>query len=74
MKRAMRINPDDNIATLIILQSAVPPISGIPIVTEREGGNRSITNQFILASFVFSIVSIPLVFTIFDRVFPNILG
>ncbi|MFH1169890.1 MAG: AEC family transporter [Chloroflexota bacterium] len=65
----MLVRPDYNIALLIMLESAVPPITGIPIVTEREGGNRSITNQFILASFVFSIITIPLVFLIFNRVF-----
>lgn len=64
------IHPDYNIALLIILQSAVPPITGIPIVTERAGGNRAITNQFILASFVFSIVSIPLIFNLFSTFFP----
>lgn len=64
------IHPDYNIALLIILQSAVPPITGIPIVTERAGGNRAITNQFILASFVFSIVSIPLIFNLFSAFFP----
>lgn len=64
------IHPDYNIALMIILQSAVPPITGIPIVTERAGGNRAITNQFILASFVFSIVSIPLIFNLFSTFFP----
>ena len=64
------IHPDYNIALLIILQSAVPPITGIPIVTERAGGNRAITNQFILASFIFSIVSIPLIFNLFSTFFP----
>lgn len=64
------IHPDYNIALIIILQSAVPPITGIPIVTEREGGNRAITNQFILASFVFSIISIPAIFTLFSMFFP----
>jgi len=64
------IHPDYNIALVIILQSAVPPITGIPIVTERAGGNRAITNQFILASFVFSIVSIPLIFNLFSTFFP----
>jgi len=64
------IHPDYNVALLFILQSAVPPITGIPIVTEREGGNRAITNQFILASFIFSIISIPVIFNLFNTFFP----
>jgi hypothetical protein len=58
------------IAMIMFLESAVPPITGIPIDTERQGGNRSITNQFILASFVFSILSIPLMFNLFTLYFP----
>ena len=62
--------PDYPVALIMFLQSAAPPITGIPIQTQRHGGNSSITNQFILASFVFSIVSIPLMFSLFARYFP----
>ena len=58
------------VALIMFLESAVPPISGIPIHTQRHGGNSSITNQFILASFVFSILSIPVMFNLFSRYFP----
>jgi predicted permease len=58
------------VALIMFLESAVPPITGIPIQTQRHGGNSSITNQFILASFVFSILSIPLMFSLFTRYFP----
>jgi predicted permease len=58
------------IAMILFLQSAIPPITAIPIDAERQGGNRSITNQFILASFVFSILSIPFMFNLFARYFP----
>jgi predicted permease len=64
------VRPAYPIALIIFLQSAVPPITGIPIQTRRHGGNWSITNQFILASFVFSIFSIPLMFILFTRYFP----
>jgi malate permease and related proteins len=64
------VRPAYNIALFILLQAAVPPITGIPIMTEREGGNRSITNQFILASFVFSILSVPAMFNLFNMFFP----
>lgn len=64
------IRPAYPVALIIFLESAVPPITGIPIQTLRYGGNASITNQFILASFVFSIFSIPLMFSLFARYFP----
>jgi len=62
--------PGYNMALLLLLESAVPPITGTSIQAEREGGNASIANQFILASFAVSVVSIPLVFILFSRFFP----
>lgn len=64
------LKPSYNIALLFILQSAVPPITGIPIVTERVGGNKSITTQFVFAGFVFSMISIPAIFHLFNQFFP----
>jgi predicted permease len=64
------VRPDYNIALLVLLESAVPPITGTSIQAERAGGNASIANQFILASFAVSVVSIPLVFIFFSRFFP----
>jgi predicted permease len=64
------IRPDYNVALIMMLESAVPPITAVPVVAEREGGNVSISNQFILSSFVFSIISIPLMFTLFSTFFP----
>lgn len=64
------IRPAYPIALIVFLQSAAPPITGIPIQTGRQGGNVSITNQFILASFIFSMLSVPLMFTLFTRYFP----
>jgi predicted permease len=58
------------IALIFILQSAVPPITATPILTERAGGNKSISNQFVFASFIFSIISVPLVFWLFNQYFP----
>jgi predicted permease len=64
------LRPSYNIALLFILQSAVPPITGIPIVTERVGGNKSITTQFVFASFAFSVISVPAIFNLFSQFFP----
>jgi malate permease and related proteins len=64
------IRPDYPVAFILMLEAALPPITAIPVFTEREGGNRAITSQFILASFVFSIVSIPAVIYLFSLFFP----
>jgi predicted permease len=64
------LRPTYPVALIIFLESAVPPITGIPIQTQRHGGNSSITNQFILSSFIFSVLSIPLMFNLFTRYFP----
>jgi hypothetical protein len=64
------LKPDFPVALIIIMQASVPPITAIPIFTERSGGNRAITNQFIVASFVFSITSIPAMIFLFSRFFP----
>jgi len=63
------VQPPYPIALIMFLESAAPPITGIPIQAQRHGGNSSITNQFILVSFVFSIFSIPLMFNLFTRYF-----
>ncbi len=62
--------PAYNIALLFILQSAIPPVTATPILTERAGGNKSISNQFVFSSFIFSIISVPAIFHLFSRFFP----
>lgn len=59
-----------SISLLLILESAVPPITGTPIVTERAEGNKSISTQFVFTSFVFSVISIPAIFYLFNRFSP----
>ena len=64
------LRPDSTIALIVILQAAVPPITAIPILVERCGGNRAIASQFVLASFIFCILSIPASLYLFSRFFP----
>jgi malate permease and related proteins len=64
------IHPEYSIAFILMVQAAIPPITAIPIFAERSGGNRAIASQFIVASFIFSIVSIPTVMLLFSRFFP----
>jgi predicted permease len=53
------IHPAYEIALIILLQSAVPPVTAVPLVTERCGGDRFIVNQFMVASFLVSLVTLP---------------
>lgn len=64
------LRPDFPIALIVMLQAVVPPITAIPILVERCGGNRRVVSQFVLASFVFSIASIPTFIYLFNRFFP----
>ncbi|MDG6218487.1 MAG: AEC family transporter [Candidatus Thermoplasmatota archaeon] len=53
---------------LLFLQSAVPPITAIPVVTKRLGGNDGLTGQFVVSSFLFSLISLPLMIVLYDVV------
>ena len=64
------LRPDSTIALIVMLQAAVPPITAIPMLVERCGGNRQIASQFVVASFILSILSIPAVIYLFNRFFP----
>ena len=57
------------IAFIMFLQSAVPPVTAIPMVTERMNGNHELTSQFTMASFILSLVSIPLMVYIYQLFF-----
>ena len=64
------LRPDSTIALIVMLQAAVPPITAIPILVERCGANRQIASRFVVASFIFSILSIPASLYLFSRFFP----
>ena len=66
----LAIRPPYPIAMIIFLQSTVPPITAIPIVTQRQGGDFAITNQFIVASYLTLLVSVPVMFSLFSVYFP----
>lgn len=65
------MRPAYHIALLILLQGAVPTISAVPLVTERSGGDRAIVNQFIVVSFIFSLISIPMMVSLFSMFFSS---
>jgi len=63
------VRPVYSVALILLLQSAVPPVTAVPLVTERAGGNRAIVNQFVVASFVSSLVTIPVMVMLFSLLF-----
>lgn len=63
------IKPPFSIAFLIFLLSAVPPVTATPILAKKAGGNISVTNQFVISSFIVSIISIPFVMWVFEHFF-----
>lgn len=54
------------IALLILLQSAVPPLTAAPIVTQRLNGDRTLVSQFLVASFLLSLFTLPLMVYLFE--------
>jgi predicted permease len=63
------IKPGYSIALILILQSAVPPVTAVPIIIEREKGNLTIANQFLVASFLASLISLPVIIMLFSMFF-----
>ncbi len=65
----MVVKPPYPVAFLIMMQASVPPVTAIPVITEREGGNRNIVNQFMVASFLFSLLTLPAMLMLFSKFF-----
>jgi len=61
------LRPERELALIILLQSAVPPVTAVPVLVQRAGGNSSIASQFLVGSFLFSLVSLPLMLALFAR-------
>jgi predicted permease len=60
-----------SLALIILLQSAVPPLTAIPIVTERLKGNSALASQLLVGSFLVSLISIPTMVSIFSMVYSS---
>jgi len=63
------IKPSYHIALIILIQGAVPPVTAAPLVTERSGGDRAIVNQFIVSSFILSLITIPVMVWLFSMLY-----
>lgn len=64
------VRPGFELALLMLIESCVPPVTAVPILVERAGGNRHLVNQFMFSSFVFSLLSIPLCISLFLFYYP----
>ncbi|AQQ08553.1 auxin efflux carrier [Sedimentisphaera cyanobacteriorum] len=60
------LNIPKAVGFMLVLQAAVPPITSLSVMTERCGGQRHITNQFIFTSFMTSIITIPAFIMLYD--------
>jgi malate permease and related proteins len=63
------IHPPYQIALLIMLQGAVPPITALPVFAERYQGDRGMVNQFMVASFFLSLLTVPATLMLFSLYF-----
>jgi predicted permease len=66
------VKPPSSIALLLFLQSAVPPVTAVPVLTAKAGGNASVTNQFMIGSFAVSVVSIPAGMLVINLLYPGL--
>lgn len=48
------------VGIIILLQSAAPPLTSVPLMVQREGGNKSAASQFLIAGFLFAVLTVPL--------------
>lgn len=63
------VRPAAPVALIILLQAASPPITAVPIVVARCGGDRNIANQFNFSSILAAAVTVPVMVTLFHRLF-----
>lgn len=63
----LRLSQD--LGLLLVLQAAMPPITALTALVEREGGNRVFTNQIMVASFLTALVSVPLFLALHHWIF-----
>ena len=63
------LHPAYHIALILVIQAAVPPVTAVPIFTEKAGGNQSIVNQFLVSSFIFSLLTIPIMILVFNHIY-----
>jgi len=64
------IRPDFNVALILMLEASAPPVTAAPLLSEREGGDRKLVNQYMVGSFSFSLITIPLFIYLLGKLYP----
>ncbi len=64
--------PAYDLAFLLLLQAAVPPITSLSVMAKRYNGNTGIINQFLFSSFIASMLTIPLFMMLFEMIYGRI--
>jgi hypothetical protein len=59
------LNVSLDVGFLLLLQTAMPPLTAAPIVVGREGGNATFASQLLLSSYVAAVITIPLMIWLF---------
>ena len=54
---------------LVFLQSALPPVTALPVLVEREGGNRSLVQALFLWSVVALVVTLPVWVWVYESIY-----
>lgn len=67
----LAVRPPYPVAFIIMMQASVPPVTAVPLIAEREGGNRNIVNQFLVTSFLLSLFTLPAMLMVFARYFTS---
>lgn len=63
------VTPPTNIAFLIFLQAILPPVTAITLLVDKAEGNVALTNQFLVASFILSIIFVPFWILLYSNFF-----
>ncbi|MFW5887875.1 MAG: AEC family transporter, partial [Bacteriovoracia bacterium] len=53
-----------DVAIIILIQAAMPPLTALPIFAGRANANRNLINQFLFSSMIISLITIPLLFVL----------
>ena len=56
-------------ALILMLHAAVPPLTSLPAMTERCGGQRAVVGRYMVAAFACSLITVPLFMIAFLRLY-----
>lgn len=56
-------------ALILMLHAAVPPLTSLPSMTERYGGQRAVVGRYMVAGFACSLITVPVFMIAFFRLY-----